>query len=233
MKYAFAFVVFGAVSLLGASVAGSTIGMALLANLGVAFVGAGLGYAGVGPRVFLKRRDGRLSTLSYVLFWPYFVVNHVLLSAYRLFTGENAFDEIAPGVVLGARLYPRDESALLQEPLGGVLDLTCEFSEVEFLRRTEHYLCIPLLDTTAPPAEQLERGVVWIRDRVAQGRVYVHCAMGHGRSATFVAALLVCEGLVPNPRRGRAQDRVDASAGRTERGSAPRVGGVRRAADRL
>ncbi len=191
MKFALAFSVFGATVGLMALLAETMAERVILTSVAIAFLGVALAYSGVGARIFRKRRDGRLPPATYVLFWPYFALNHLLLLGYRLFTRENAFDEVADGVVLGARLYARDEAALAKHGLSGVLDLTCEFSEIAFLRRTQRYLCIPLLDTKAPTAVDLERGVAWLQREMSDGTVYVHCAMGHGRSATFVAALLV------------------------------------------
>lgn len=46
-----------------------------------------------------------------------------------------------------------------------------------------------------PDPDQIERGVHWAAQQVAAGRpVLVHCAHGHGRSATVLAAILIAEG---------------------------------------
>ena len=204
VKYAIAFISFGALAAIGVATATSAFGLFLCASLAVAFLGVGAAYAGVGPRAFLKRADGRLRIAGYALFWPYFVLNHASLLAYRQFTRERAFDEIVPGVFLGARLFPGDERALRELEIVRVLDLTCEFSEVGFLRRAVGYLCIPLLDTMPPSQAELDRGIAWLETAPADSPVYVHCAMGHGRSATFVAALLVARGLACDARAAEA-----------------------------
>jgi protein-tyrosine phosphatase len=36
------------------------------------------------------------------------------------------------------------------------------------------------------------------------GAVYIHCAVGHGRSATVAAAVLLARGLAANPREAVA-----------------------------
>lgn len=74
-----------------------------------------------------------------------------------------------------------------------VLDLTSEFSEVRFLRSKSTYRSLPLLDNTAPSLEQLQDGVRWIAHHTQTGKVYVHCALGHSRSALFVAAFWLLE----------------------------------------
>ncbi|MBI4870420.1 MAG: dual specificity protein phosphatase family protein [Candidatus Riflebacteria bacterium] len=62
------------------------------------------------------------------------------------------------------------------------------------MRSAAAYRCIPLLDGTAPGPEALLAGARWIQARLELGPVYVHCAMGHGRSALFVAAYLLLAG---------------------------------------
>src|SRR5262249_61733342 len=55
--------------------------------------------------------------------------------------------------------------------------------------RARTYLCLPTLDMSAPDEKVFQhlvsRVVGW------QGTVYVHCAAGHGRSATVAAAVLI------------------------------------------
>ena len=55
----------------------------------------------------------------------------------------------------------------------------------------------PRRDTPAPTLAQIEEGVQWALQQKAAGRpVLVHCAHGHGRSATVLAAILIAEGRV-------------------------------------
>ena len=76
-----------------------------------------------------------------------------------------------------------------------VLDLTCEFSESRYFARMP-YLCLPTVDHTAPTQTALRAGVDFITANCRERKVYVHCALGHGRSATVVAAWLLAD----NPR---------------------------------
>lgn len=49
-------------------------------------------------------------------------------------------------------------------------------------------------DTHAPTPQQIEAGVQWALAQRASGLpVLVHCAHGHGRSATVLAAILIGE----------------------------------------
>lgn len=48
---------------------------------------------------------------------------------------------------------------------------------------------------TAPDTHQIQQGVDWAKEQLAAERsVYIHCAHGHGRSATVLAALLIATG---------------------------------------
>jgi hypothetical protein len=49
----------------------------LAVSVALAFGGVALGYAGVGSRVFLKRRGGQLHPLSYLIFWPVHLLNWI------------------------------------------------------------------------------------------------------------------------------------------------------------
>ena len=180
----------------------------------------GLGFLCLGPRVLLKRPAGDLHPVSYLLHWPYHALNALALLLAR--RSSRAADEITPGVFLGRRLTAFDRSLVKQLGFVGVLDLTCEFSEYPALRALPHYRCIPLLDTTAPTDEELREGVEFIRKARREGPVLVHCALGHGRSAAFVVAYLLAEGvaadlphaldLIRQPRPGIALSGAQAAA---------------------
>lgn len=47
----------------------------------------------------------------------------------------------------------------------------------------------------APNAAQIQQGVEWVAKELVEGRpCYIHCAHGHGRSATVLAAVLIATG---------------------------------------
>lgn len=160
------------------------------------------------PGIFMKRPNGRLSGLSWILFWPYYAYNYLVFNVWRLTSKEMPFNEIIPGLFLGRRLC-RGEQHLVQS-LGemAVLDLTAEFAEPAFMRRQAAYLCLPTLDMTAPTRNTLERSLEFIREHLGQRPVYVHCALGHGRSAVIVLAHLLASGQFDSV--GAARDYVKA-----------------------
>jgi hypothetical protein len=158
-----------------------------------------LGFAYVLSRVSLlgKKPEGDLLFSHYFLFWPYHLVSYLSLFIARLMRVA-PFQEIVPGLLLGGRLLSWEEKRSKPLTNASVLDLTSEFCEVRFLRKDHSYLCIPLLDGTAPKQSELENGIRFITEQLRKGPVYVHCAMGHGRGATFAIAWLVASGKFPD-----------------------------------
>lgn len=149
----------------------------------------GLGYLGLGPRVFGKRaEDGRLNGWNIALILPYFAVAWTLWQLKSRFGREPAWHEVAPGVRLGRRPLNLAE---LPPDTRCIVDLTSEFPRV-LADGEVRYLCLPTLDTDV--ASDLELAA--LVDAIAQeeGPLFVHCAMGHGRSATVAAALLIRRG---------------------------------------
>jgi len=163
-----------------------------------AFLGLALAYACSWPGLLGKKRSGHLLPSSYLLFWPYHLLNYLSLALFRMNRREARFNEVEPGLYLGGRLFARDQPALSALQISSSLDLTAEFAEVPFLRKMPAYFCIPLLDRTAPSPPELKAAVQFIRERLPHGSVYVHCALGHGRSATVVLAYLLATGKFAN-----------------------------------
>jgi protein-tyrosine phosphatase len=114
----------------------------------------------------------------------------------RLFSREACWNEIAPGLFLGRRAFPRE----LPSGVTLIVDLTGEFPAPRGARKGRDYLCFPILDAASPD----EAGLRALIEQVAawQGVVYIHCAQGHGRSALVMAGVLL--------RRGLARDAAEA-----------------------
>lgn len=165
----------------------------LFACFALAFLVVAAAYLGLGPRVFLKSSRGRLHPASWLWLWPFYLLNGLLFNAYHRLYRRAAYTEIIPGLYLGRRLGAGEARAL---GACGVLDLTCELGENRVMRNGGRYLCLPVLDNTCPTMEQLVRGVNWLEEALRAGPVYVHCAAGHGRSATLVVAYLLATGQV-------------------------------------
>lgn len=168
-------------------------------NIAVSFGGLALAYGLNKPGVFCKKPSGRISWLGYLVFWPYFCLNFISLALYRLLARESFLHEVIPGMYLGCRPWGLEGNHLERLGIKSTLDLTAEFPEVPLIRTSHRYLCLPLLDTSAPTQAQFQEAVAWLTSRHAEGPVFVHCGLGHGRSALVVAAYLIRRGVASSP----------------------------------
>ncbi|MEN8216314.1 MAG: hypothetical protein ABFS56_08040 [Pseudomonadota bacterium] len=84
----------------------------------------------------MKNASGTLSPLSYLIFWPYFTLNTITLALFRVFSQENALDEIVPNLYIGCQLSFVDYKRFRALGIKSTLDLTSEFGEVGGLDKT-------------------------------------------------------------------------------------------------
>ncbi len=194
MKYTLIFILFSVV-LIYASIGTGSIFIAIpLANTSLAFLWVGLAYGFDHPSMLMKKNDGTLHPLSWPILWPFYLLNESTAFLARKLGRESRFDEIIPGLYLGRRLVSGETQYLKAE---AVVDLTSEFPESADLRN-RIYLFLPVLDARAPSLQQLQAGVDWMASRYPGTGLYVHCALGHGRSATLAVAFLLHVGHVNN-----------------------------------
>jgi hypothetical protein len=158
----------------------------LWGSLAVGLVG--LGYVGVGPRIFGKRSDGRMRPLNVLILAPYLLVLWSVWHLSRALRRESPFHELVEGITIGRRLLPGE----FPEGIKSVVDLTAEFPESSSIRQGRDYRAFPILDgspSTAAALEQIARAIVDM-----PGDVYIHCAEGHGRTALVATSLLLTRG---------------------------------------
>jgi protein-tyrosine phosphatase len=153
---------------------------------------AGLGvvagaYFGRGPGIF-RKADGRLPLSTRFVLAPVLLGHRLSLAYYR--RQCRAWDEVAPGVLMGRTLTETEAAEAVQQGVTAVLDLTAEFSETSPLRATK-YRNLPVLDLTAPTQDQLREAVAFLAEEAARGTVYVHCKIGYSRSAAVAGAYLL------------------------------------------
>ena len=151
-------------------------------------------YAGCGPGIF-EKTDGRLRWAAALLLAPYLLGARLFHWFHHRLSPARA--EIAPRVILGRRLNRAEAAREVRSGITAVLDLTAEYSAPPAFRRIA-YLNLPVLDLTVPEPGQVREGVRFIREQTRSGAVYVHCALGHSRSAGTVAAYLLAAGLAPD-----------------------------------
>lgn len=139
-----------------------------------------------------KRPDGTRGWGAWLLSAPYLVTARVLFY-FVTFSRAKPFAVVAPNLAFGRRLTDWEAR---REGFTSVLDLAAEFTEVRAFRELPGYYSLPVFDTHPPTPEQLRLAVDWLKDAAARGPVYVHCALGHGRSACVVLAYLLATGAV-------------------------------------
>lgn len=154
----------------------------------LALAGVGCVYVANWTRAFGKRPDGGLALASFVLWWPFLVPVRVIHELQRALLREDACNEVAPGLWVGRRPRARE----LPPSVALVVDLCAELPAAPGVSAAARYLAVPVLDATAPTADELARIVEAIL--AAPGPVLVHCAAGHGRSAAVAAAAALAKG---------------------------------------
>lgn len=143
------------------------------------------------PAAFGKQRDGRQAWWSWIAWAPMFAYMRIAHEAARWLTREPVFDEVAPGILVGRRPGARE----LPANVAIVVDLCAELGELPGIVAGQRYLAIPTLDATSPTPAELVRAVDEVLAAIAGGgNAFIHCAFGHGRSATVAAAVLVRRG---------------------------------------
>jgi protein-tyrosine phosphatase len=162
---------------------------------GVSFGVLGTAYAGLGACVLGKQLDGRMAWWAVVLMLPYLLLTWAVWHLQRRMSKEACCNEVVPGLWVGRRPYAKE----VPPDVGLVVDLTAEFPEPRGVRAGKSYVCLPILDASIPGEEAL-RGLI---ETVAawRGRTYLHCALGHGRSAMVAAGVLVKRGIAENVRQ--------------------------------
>lgn len=189
-KYGILFLTMAALAGMAGFGAASLEQRVVFACCGIAALLVGIAYLIGRPGLLFKRDDGSRPWWAWVLLWPYFGLSWTTFWLYRATSRGERSTEIGPGVWLSRRLLA-DELRGGRE-WAGVVDLTAEFPRVR--ADGADYLLLPVLDAAPPTVEQLARAVRWIEGQRARGPVLIHCALGHGRSASVVCAWLLATG---------------------------------------
>jgi protein-tyrosine phosphatase len=191
-KYGAIFILLAVLILGGCFITEHMVARLLIAYTAFSFLVCGLSYALKSPRFWQKNENGTIDPIGLLLFAPLHALNWLSLLLAVWLQKEKPFHEIVPHLWLGRRLLHNEATYFSHSPEAAILDLTAEFAENRKLRN-KNYLCIPTLDHTAPRKEHLESAMTFIEKHILARPVFVHCALGHGRSTTVVAAWLLAQ----------------------------------------
>lgn len=185
MKYGIAFTTMAALIAYIAIINGGLAYLLLWSAL--SFLLVAFAYFGAGPTVFGKQQSGTLQPIRQLVLAPFLLYLSLVWHMVRLISREAPYDRLTESVFIGRRLLSSERPKQFDH----VVDLTCEFNEPSAMRSTG-YISFPTLDTLHPSIEELRRRVEIIAN--LDGTVYIHCAQGHGRTATLAIAYLIHTG---------------------------------------
>jgi len=179
----------------------------------LSFALVSIAYFGVGVFIFGKQPSGTLSIGRSILLAPFLVYLNFVWHAVRFFSREAAFNQLTDYVFIGRRLLSHERASNFDH----IVDLTCEFNEPRALRKSG-YISLPTLDGHYADKETLLQSVARIAE--LDGTVYIHCAQGHGRTATLAIAYLIQQGIsetIDDAVNYVLERRPDAHLGRAQR----------------
>ena len=164
--------------------------MAMPWRLGMAWFAAAcavvaIAYLANWPQVFGKRKDGRRHILNQFALLPYLLYARSLWHLLRLLSREAPVNDLAENIRIGRRLLKRE----LPVDVDLIVDLAAELPRTH---AAPGYLSLPILDAGVPDYESLRLAIAAISD---SKRTYIHCAQGHGRTATLAACVLISGGM--------------------------------------
>lgn len=161
---------------------------------GLSFSVVGGGYAGLGPKVFGKTENGKLAIPNKVILLPFLAYSWGIWHVYRLLNREEAISEVSDDLIIGRRLLSQE----LPADIDVVIDLTAEFDEPSGIRSHPGYRSFPILDAEVPSAAVMSPFL----ESIPEGRVYLHCAQGHGRTGVVALCLLFHQGRIEDVEEG-------------------------------
>jgi hypothetical protein len=139
----------------------------------------------------------RRSVESFILraiLLPYLALGGATLYFARWFDSEGLLNPVAPGLFIGRLPFPWECASVRNAGVQAVLNLCWEFPRLSRLDRDPRLATVhvPILDAAAPTGSQFQTAVDVVTRWHATGWcVLIHCAQGHGRTATIAAAVLV------------------------------------------
>jgi hypothetical protein len=105
------------------------------------------------------------------------------------------YSRVTPQLYVGPQYRRWGRSALLRQGIDSGVNMRDEFDDAAHGLSLPYYCYLPTVDDDPISAEHLQKGITFIRERIADGgKVYIHCTAGVGRAPSMAAAYLVAEG---------------------------------------
>jgi Dual specificity phosphatase, catalytic domain len=142
---------------------------------------------------------------------PYLALGGLTLYFARWFNSEGLLNPVAPGLCIGRLPFPSERPRLRDAGVQAVLNLCWEFPRLSGVDGKPGYdtAHVPIVDGAAPTDSQFRAAVETVARWHGAGRyILIHCAQGHGRSATIAAAVLVQLALAADVEQALARIRV-------------------------
>jgi hypothetical protein len=200
-----------AVAQAGGAAGVSVLGLALEGWVAVCFwvLAAlyGLRCWGIPVEDALLRTGGRTVVLR-VAVAPYLLLAALVLAITRRLDREQPRSLVAPGVWIGRLPSASEYADLPRAGITAVLSLCWEFVPPSRRGRDQAVAVAwePILDAAPPTERQFQVALERVNTWRSEGRtILIHCAQGHGRSATIAAAALVATGRARDMDQALAQ----------------------------
>jgi protein-tyrosine phosphatase len=104
--------------------------------------------------------------------------------------------QVQPNLYVGGQHRQRGLAQMRHLGITAVINMREESDDARRGLALDHYLWLSTTDDAPPTPEDLDRGVEFIRQHIAERRgVYIHCAAGVGRAPMMAAAYLVRTGM--------------------------------------
>jgi hypothetical protein len=144
-----------------------------------------------------------LLILSQLVLLPYACIAATVMLLGRL--REDFANEVAPGIRVGGLPFPFDRKRVIAGGTTAILNLCLEFPDLLGLRKDSalSYRRVPAVDGVALTDEQCRISTAWCMNELdCDRRLLIHCAKGHGRSATVAVAVLLARGFATDIEHG-------------------------------
>ncbi|WP_372369523.1 dual specificity protein phosphatase family protein [Candidatus Uabimicrobium sp. HlEnr_7] len=164
----------------------------------ISFAVIGISYIKATVKFFGKKANGRIDFKAMIILFPYLVLLWIIWHVVRFVQKEKAYHTINDNIIIGRRLLDYE----IPVGIDNIIDLTCEFQESKYIIENFNYKSFPILDASITDQK---RFITFLEELASyQGCTYIHCAQGHGRTATITSLLLILTNKASNPTEAMA-----------------------------